>query len=521
MDVVTLAKCEEWQNRPSKASGEVMAKKVFLFGIDSISPDLLLSLARSGRMPTLRSLLGSSICSITGFAPSLSEISWPNFFTAVNPARHGRYFHSQLVPGSYRTKIFHPRDIKAPPYWSRLSEAGKKIVVVDVPKTCVFGPVNGIQIVEWAAHDQEINERFCSWPPSLADQLDRRFGADPIAANDYGGNGPRDIGVYRDSSVANVARKTRLATALMKEEAWDHFLIVYDDGHHVGHYTWHLHDRDHPDFDPASRERFGDPLEDICVAIDSALREVLANLEPNCLFSLFVSSGIGPSNHATYVLDTVLRRLEGAKPGRGRPVNSLRTLWRATPVSLNRLLTPLQNAARNALLEPDRRRRKVFMLPSTDDSGAVRINLAGREPNGLVQPGKDYAQFCGRLEQSLLALRNAENGAPVIESVTRVADICGGPYLDHLPDLVVNWNRAYPIRALESPEVGRVRMPERNSRKGMHTNKGLFLVKTARGKEEQLAKSIQVTDIAPTICSWMDVDLVDVDGSVVQGLSPH
>jgi predicted AlkP superfamily phosphohydrolase/phosphomutase len=493
-----------------------MDKKVFVFAIDSIDPDLLLGLAQSGRMPALK----SSVWAYTDNTPSIGESIWLNFITAVNPARHGRYFHSQIVPGSYRTRLFRPTDVKAPSYWSRLSEAGKRVVVVDVPKTCVSGPLNGIQIVDWATHDQEISAGLSTWPPGLASQLDRRFGADPIRANDFGGNGPRDIGAYRDSTVANVARKTKLATSLMKEADWDHFLLVYDDGHHVGHYTWHVHDPDHPDHDPVLRERIGSPLEDVCLALDTALQTILENLEPDCVFTLFVSHGIGPNYHATYILDAILRRLEGVRPGRGRPVNSLRALWRAMPVSLNWLLTPVQNAARNALLEPDRRRRKAFLLPATDDAGLIRINLAGREPRGLIQPGADYARFCDSLEEDLLALRNAETGGAVVDRVTRVAELCCGPCLDQLPDLSVSWNRADPIRVVQSAAIGTVRMPERNSRKGIHTQQGLFLVRTTSGNEGRLPQPVRVMDIAPTICSWTGVDLDNVDGSVFAGLRP-
>ena len=495
-----------------------MRKRVFVLGIDSIDPDLLLGMARSGRMPTLRSLLGEGVSTYTNNIPAISETPWPNFFTAVNPARHGRYFHSQIVPGTYRTKLFYPRDIKVPPYWSRLSEAGKRVVVIDVPKTYVSGPLNGLQIVDWATHDQEVTWGSSTWPPSLVNKLNRDFGADPIDANDYGGSGPDDIGAYLEGTVANVERKTRLATTLMKETDWDHFLVVYDDGHHVGHYTWHLHDRDHPEFDSTSRERYGDPLETVCVALDTALRTILENLDPTCVFTVVVSHGIGPNYHATYILDSILRRLEGARSGRGRPVNSLRALWRSIPPSFHWLLTPLQNTARNVLLGPDRRRRKAFTLPAADDTGSIRINLAGREPAGLVKRGKDYDQYCASLERNLLALRNADTSGPVVHCVSRVADFCRGPYLDHLPDLLVNWNRAHPIRAVQSAEIGTVEMPRHNSRTGIHTTRGLVLVRNSNGRGGCLPEAVSLFDIAPTICSWMGVALPDVDGTAIEGL---
>ena len=498
-----------------------MARKVFVFAIDSIDPDLLLSLARAGQMPALGSLLGEGLWTYTNNFPGISETAWPNFFTAVNPARHGRYFNSQIVPGSYRTKLFHPRDIKVMPYWSRLLDAGRRVVIVDVPKTYVSGPFHGTQIVDWASHDQELGAGFSTWPPGLASELSRRFGPDPIRRNDYGGNGPRDIGVYRDGVVANVARKTRLTTSLMTGADWDHFLVVYDDGHHVGHYTWHIHDPAHPDHDPALRERFGDPLQDVCVALDKALRTVLAGLDDESVFVLLVSHGIGPNYHATYILDTILRRLEGQRPGRGRPVNSLRALWRSVPLSLHGLLTPVQNAARNLLLESDRRRRKAFLLPAADDAGSIRINLAGREPNGIVQPGPDFERFCDSLEEELMGLCNAETGEPVVDRVWRIADHCHGPYLDHLPDLVVDWNRRHPIRTVRSARIGEVRMPAHNSRTGIHTQRGLVLFRHGKGNAQQLTGEARLLDIAPTICAWMGVNLTGVDGQVIKALGPE
>jgi predicted AlkP superfamily phosphohydrolase/phosphomutase len=259
----------------------------------------------------------------------------------------------------------------------------------------------------------------------------------------------------------------------------------------------------------------------VCGRLDTALQKILAKLGRDCVFVLYVSHGIGPGYQANYIFDAILRRLEGARPRRSYPVNSLRALWRAMPLSYYGLLTPLQNAARNALLGSDRRRRKAFALPGTDDVGLIRINLVGREPHGRVQPGAECERFCDRLEERLLALTNAETGEPVVDRVTRVAGLCRGPLLDRLPDMCVDWNRAAPIREVQGAGIGTLKMPQRNSRKGIHTPRGLVLVRTAGGRTGQLPQDISVLDIAPTLCSWSGVELVDVDGRVNAGLCPY
>lgn len=492
-----------------------MNKKVFVLGIDSIAPDLLLGLVRDGRLPALSSLMENATWTYTDNEPGLSETIWTNFYTGVNPARHGRYFNAQIVPGSYRTRIFRPSVVKAPPYWNRLSAAQKQVIIVDVPKTAITGPINGIQINNWALHDQELDSGFTTWPPALADQLDGRYGTDTVRPNDYGGNGPVDFGAYRDALVANINRKTRLATDFIKKMDWDHFLLVYDDGHALGHHAWHLHDTDHPEYRSDLHAAIGDPLEDICTALDSALQKILDTLDDTCIFALFVSHGIGPNYHASYILDEILRRLQGDPRGRGKPVNPLRKVWRSIPVKFHDRLMPLQDALRNILLVPDRRRRKAFALPASDDAGVIRINVQGREPGGLVAPGPDYESYCGWLEQGLMELRNADTGEPVVDHVARVDDYCEGPYRDHLPDLIVHWKRDNPIRAVNSPRVGTITMPTRNRRYGIHTTKGLFIASGTSSTRQTLAEPVRLLDLAPTICSWLGVDLEQTDGQVI------
>ena len=103
---------------------------------------------------------------------------WPSFFTATSPARHGRYCYEQIVQGTHYVRRFSPSDLKRLPFWTCLGEAGRRVAVVDVPKSPLTRHLNGVQVVDWGTHDPE--DTFQTWPVALAAELTARFGSDPV-----------------------------------------------------------------------------------------------------------------------------------------------------------------------------------------------------------------------------------------------------------------------------------------------------------------------------------------------------
>ena len=63
-----------------------------------------------------------------------------------------------------------------------------------------------------------------------------------------------------------------------------------------------------------------------------------------------------------------------------------------------------------------------FPLPS-DGSGLIRINLAGREPGGIVEPGAAYDTVCADIRQALVELRHADTDEPVVETSSFTVDL--------------------------------------------------------------------------------------------------
>ena len=62
----------------------------------------------------------------------------------------------------------------------------------------------------------------------------------------------------------------------------------------------------------------------------------------------------------------------------------------------------------------------AFGLPSAF-TGFIRVNLRGREPQGIVSAGAEYEALLDRLEDDLWQLRDPQNGCGVVGAVARTA----------------------------------------------------------------------------------------------------
>jgi len=146
---------------------------------------------------------------------------------------------------------------------------------------------------------------------------------------------------------------------------------------------------------------------------------------------------------------------------------------------------------------------RAFAVPSNNMTGAIRINLKGREPEGLVGPGVEYEALRQEIVDALLALKNPETGRPAVQWVARVEDLYEGPRLRDMPDLLVEWDHSAPIDTLCSPRIGRVSQAFGGHRTGDHWQNGLLIGRGFRTGE--IAEQVCTQDIAPTILDFFDV----------------
>lgn len=487
--------------------------RVLLFGFDALDPDLVLRWAQDGRLPTFRSLMERGC-----FGPTtnprglLVGAVWPSFFTGTQPTRHGRYCYEQIIPGTNRVRRFYASDLRREPFWVRLSEAGRRIAVVDVPKSPLTPQINGLQLVDWGTHDPELDDPFRTAPPSLAAEITARFGRDPVGDCNHIGRGAAGIRTFVRSLEARIGTKAALCRDLLGREAWDLFLAVFAESHCVGHQCWALHDPSFAGHQPGLARAVGDPLEAVYVALDAALGALLEEAPADSTVIVLASHGMGPHYDASFMLDDILERLD-PHPGEwrrrlqrwsGRYVHALkRRMWWGR--------------------EPSRKlpvgRRRVFAIPNNDVFGGIRVNLSGREPRGVVAPGREYDALFDDIRSGLMELVDGDTGAALVRDVFRVAE---DPLDEHslgLPDFCIEWNRDAPIRSAASPRIGMVRRRFRGVRTGDHQPNGFFWATGPGVAGGRQPGPVSVTDFAATVAALLGVALDDVDGRPIPALT--
>ena len=512
---------------------------VLVIGIDAANPDLLREWARQGSLPHIRTLLDRGLIAESMSLPGFYVGStWPSLYTGTSPAKHGLHYLKQLIPGTYRfRRMSDGAFVQRAPVWGMLSRAGRRVAVLDVPLSRPDPGLNGLQVVEWGGHDAVFG--FHTHPPEAATSIREKFGNHPAGSRcDAPRRGAEDYQRF----IAALERGARLKGALTVDQlhqgGWDLVMQVFTESHCVGHQCWHLHDPTHPNHDPSIRSLTGDPLARVYTAIDAAVGEILTAAGDALVF-LVVAHGMSYRFGASFLLPDILVRLGVSAPpppeSGGSPLFRLASsLWRVLPSGARRALSPIRGrfggrapARESPVLPPHLQASRCFPVNNGLAAGGIRLNLRGREPTGMLEPGPQAETFCTELARDLLAIVDDRTGQPLIRRVLRTRDFYQGEHLADLPDLLVEWSDAAATGVggrvrIRSPRIGTMEGINTYGRTGEHRPEGLLVAAGKGIPAGRLPRPVSILDFSPTIAALFDVTLLDTDGEVIpEFVVPH
>ena len=505
--------------------------KLLVIGWDGATFEVIRPMIARGEMPHLARLMAEGAHGpLRSTVPPSSAVAWPTFMTGRDPEGHGLFGFYQTEGDTYQPHLASSRDVRVPCLWDWLGKAGHRVGVVNVPITYPPRPVNGFLVsgmltpgpVEVFTHPADLGAQLlaASPPYPIETQVMRqiRAASSPAAALNL---------LHRWTADFQVATRN-----LLSSRSWDCFVVVYRATDIVQHWLGFHWIPELAAQRPRLAAEAADGIESIYRQLDACLGEVLELIPPETTVLVVSDHGFGPTFGRFYINNwlkghgyLVLKR--GARYrrrfGGTRRVPLRRGLTRLGLDALaNRLPTWLGEWS---LPVPDKRqidqivdwqRTRAFVPFSGVQGAAIRLNLSGREPHGIVQPGVQAQALLAELADQLRALRDAR-GKLLFEEV----GIRGGHSSEHAgnqgPDIVAlpreeNYH-SVPARITDDGEM--LAGPALRAG-GHHRMEGIFVARGPAIAPGVTVHGARLVDVTPTALHLMGLATpTELDGEVL------
>ncbi len=259
-------------------------------------------------------------------------------------------------------------------------------------------------------------------------------------------------------------------------------------------------------------------------AIDDGLSHILETLPAGADVILMAPNGMGSNISRAHLLPGMLHAvLAGGSQQDASNTSPGSAIWRlraAVPTGFRTAIAralpewaALELTARLELRGTDWAKTHAFMMPS-GDCGYVRLNLKGRERDGIVKP-EEAEDLLDDIARGLQTFRDPD-GCPTVRGVERGAHIVGyDTHAHHFPDLVVYWNDRVPphFAGVTSTQYGEVpAIGWGSGRTGEHRDDAWALVVPGSSMLRAPIKPLHIVDMAATICSVLGVDAEGLAG---------
>ena len=158
--------------------------KVLVIGMDGATFDLIDPWIKEGKLPVLERCIKQGTRSPLLSTPlSNSAQAWSSFITGKNPGKHGIYDFFETLPDSYGVRFLNASFRSGKSIWRLVSEAGKKVGIINVPITYPAEEVNGFLI---PGLDSPGTEGNFAYPRGLMEEINEHSGEYIVEAGIWG-----------------------------------------------------------------------------------------------------------------------------------------------------------------------------------------------------------------------------------------------------------------------------------------------------------------------------------------------
>ena len=229
-------------------------------------------------------------------------------------------------------------------------------------------------------------------------------------------SGTIDEATFLEDVDSTVAAERKILDTLLADRSVDCAIQYFEFPDRVSHVFWRLRDPQHPAYNAALAQKYGDAVEKAYDTMDAIVGQARAKLSPSDVLIVLSDHGFATwrrsVNYDTWLVQNGYLALKGEAQRKNLDeLFSHGTFWDSVDWS----------------------KSKAYAM----GLGEIYINVAGREKEGIVAPGAEYEKVRSELIARLLTLTDAKNGEKAVSRVLRREEAYRKFDANLIPDLFV------------------------------------------------------------------------------------
>jgi predicted AlkP superfamily phosphohydrolase/phosphomutase len=510
-------------------SDKVKIDRIIVLGLDGATFDIIDPMIEQGKLPNLKKMITNGSRGIlNSVIPPYSPPAWMSMLTGKNPGKHGVFHFLKRKKQSYDLEVASFRDVNERNLFSILTKEGVGSGAMNIPLT--YPPPRNVKGFFVSGIPVPPNSRSYAVPDKMNDTLEKAGYRVDLDFRGFDPNSEDEDDRWDDyqsllERLIEIAKKrVDIFLDLMDKNDLPLLFFVISLTDRVQHYFWRFTDKNHPGYSEEGERRFGDAIQLAYMVTDELIGRIIAKGGDETNYLVVSDHGAGP-HYGDFYLNRWLEENEFL-------VRKKIPRWVIKQGSLSNIFSRLGIGFVADLLPESVRSKKVNYpgkkrFPDNADiiwsrteafasMYGIRINQRGREPAGIVEPGKPYQDVVNRIRKSLENLDNPLDGRKLLTRCMTKEEVFTGPHLDGSPDLFLNLGDITVIPS-ESWMSNDICVPRKKCpSSGTHRIEGVFIGKgpgILKGKD---VGELRIEDIMPTLLYLFDIPLPkDLDGEVI------
>ncbi len=452
--------------------------KLLIIGLDSAVPDLVFN-NWIEELPNLKRLMEKGAYGpLESTHPPITVPAWASMMSSKDPGQLGYYGFRNRKDYSYDGyTIANSMAVRYDRAWDKLSDAGKKVILLGVPQTYPTRRINGCIVTDFLTPSTKSEYTY---PSELKEEIEKVSGGYVLDVENFRTED-------KDALLERIYEKTRkhfkVAKHLISTKPWDFFMMVEMGVDRIQHGFWSYMDPEHHKY--RTGNTFERAIKEYYIYCDREIGELISLIPRDTVAMVVSDHGARKMDGGICFNEWLIK--EGYLtlkdyPSQPTPISDVEIDW-----------------------------TKTMAWGDGGYYGRLFMNVKGREPRGIINL-KDYERIRSELIEKIEAIEDPE-GKNIGSRAYRPEDL----YREVngvAPDLIVYFGNL-DWRSVGSVGLRSIYTFENDTGpdEANHDWQGIFILNDIGCQvgnfEPGYKEGLRIYDIGPTVLNFFGVESKD------------